>query len=183
MAKTKHSKKQKEEAKQTNRLLKGEVVSYIPLEPYDETDPNHAEYIKRDNYKSNETPEGRPTVMTKQVLSKLEFAFKIGASDRLACIFAGIGEATLYRYCENHPEFREQKENFKQTQSLNALRNIAVALNSGSVADSWTYLGKKLRKEFGNDKESPEDDRAYTIEEIEAISRGEFRVVRDNENK
>lgn len=170
--------KGKESRKQTKSLL-GEIVKFIPDEPYDESDPNHAEYIKRDNYKSYQNPEGRPTVMTKQVLAKLEWAFQIGASDRLACIFAGIHLSTLYRYCEKHPEFSEQKEDFKHLPSLNALKNIAVALKTGSVGDSWIYLAKKLRKEFGNDKEGPEDERAYTIEEIEAISRGEFRVVED----
>jgi hypothetical protein len=179
MAQTKRSKKQKEKAKKTEHLLMGEVMSYIPIEPFDESDPEHAEYIKRDRYYSNETPFGRPTVMTKQVLQKLEIAFKIGASDRLACYFAGISERTFYNYCEKYPDFMHQKEDFKQTPVFNSLRNIALAISSGSVSDSWQYLSKKQRKEFGNDKEGPEDERAYTIEEIEAIARGEFRVVED----
>lgn len=175
MAKTKRSEKQKKESEKKAKALK-EIVKYIPDEPFDENDPAHDEYIKRDNYKSSQTPNGRPTVMTKQVLLKLEFAFKLGAHDRLACIFAGIAMSTLYEYCKKHPEFSEQKEDFKASNEFNSLRNISMSIAAGNLADSWAYLEKKNRKEWGNAKEAPEDERAYTIDELEAIAKGEYTV-------
>lgn len=39
---------------------------------------------------------GRPTVMTPEVVLKLEEAFKVDATDEKACALAGIGESTYY---------------------------------------------------------------------------------------
>lgn len=59
-------------------------------------------------------PGGRPTVMTKDTLQKLEYAFALGSSDREACFYADIAMATLYTYQEKHPEFTERKAALKE---------------------------------------------------------------------
>ena len=51
---------------------------------------------------------GRPTVMTKEVLSKLEMLFAHGLTDREACLIADINPATLYNYCNENPEFSDK---------------------------------------------------------------------------
>lgn len=71
---------------------------------------------------------GRPTVMTKEVLQKLEQAWNIGATDRIACASAGIGEATLYNYLADHPEYVEIKEHCKSQIAIQALNNTAQAM-------------------------------------------------------
>ena len=48
---------------------------------------------------------GRPTIMTPQVLQKLELAFSYGCTDDEACFFADIAPATLYNYQKEYPEF------------------------------------------------------------------------------
>lgn len=77
---------------------------------------------------------GRHTIMTTEVLGKLEQAFKIGANDREACLFAGINPDTLYEYQKKHPEYTEQKEDWKRNPCLKAKNTIFKNLDDPSVA-------------------------------------------------
>jgi hypothetical protein len=52
---------------------------------------------------------GRPTVMTPEIIAKLEYVFALGGTDKEACLYADIGLETLYNYQRNHPEFAERK--------------------------------------------------------------------------
>src|SRR5918998_4282646 len=63
---------------------------------------------------------GRPTVITPEILAKLEYVFSLGGTDKEACFFADIGLETLYRYQRNHPEFGERKELLKSNPILKA---------------------------------------------------------------
>lgn len=71
---------------------------------------------------------GRPTVMTKDTLQKLEQAWMIGATDKIACASAGIAESTLYNYLVEHPEYVEVKEHCKSQIAIQALNNTAQAM-------------------------------------------------------
>lgn len=71
---------------------------------------------------------GRPTVMTKETLQKLEAAWNIGATDKIACASAGIAESTLYNYIVEHPEYMEVKEHCKSQIAIQALNNAAQAM-------------------------------------------------------
>lgn len=71
---------------------------------------------------------GRPTVMTKDTLQKLEQAWNIGATDKIACASAGIAESTLYNYLVEHPEYVEVKEHCKSQIAIQALNNTAQAM-------------------------------------------------------
>ncbi len=62
--------------------------------------------------------------MTPEVLAKLEEAFAWGCSDREACLWADIAEATLYVYQEKNPEFVERKEALKETPILEARKSV-----------------------------------------------------------
>lgn len=81
---------------------------------------------------------GRPTVMTKDTLQKLEQAWMIGATDRIACASAGIAEATLYNYLVDHPEYVEIKEHCKSQIAIQALNNTAQAMQ-GKAWDGKPY--------------------------------------------
>ncbi|KKQ73710.1 MAG: hypothetical protein US96_C0055G0009 [Candidatus Woesebacteria bacterium GW2011_GWB1_38_5b] len=94
---------------------------------------------------------GRPTVMTEEVLVKLKEAFMFDATDKEACIWAGIGEASLYRYQAENSEFREQKEAWKQNPVLKAKVTIYNNLNNVDIA-KW-YLERKAKNEFGTRQE------------------------------
>lgn len=55
----------------------------------------------------------RPTVMTDEVVQKLEYAFALGCSDEEACFYADIAKQTLYNYQDKFPEFLDRKESLK----------------------------------------------------------------------
>lgn len=92
---------------------------------------------------------GRPTIMTAETLSKLEHAFSLGCTDVEACIFADIGQTTLYEYQEKHPEFAERKAELKETPILKARMTVVDKLGESYVY-AMDYLKRKKRNEFGD---------------------------------
>lgn len=87
---------------------------------------------------------GRKSVMTKDILQKLEDAFTIGASDIQACYHAGISKQTLYNYQKKNPKFIDRKESLKEHVSLAAKMNIAKSITeSKALPDSWRWLEKR----------------------------------------
>lgn len=90
---------------------------------------------------------GRPTVMTPDVLQKLNQAFAFGASDSEACFYADIAPSTLYEYCNANPEFSERKEALKLKPILKARETVVKALDDPEHA-KW-YLSRKAKNEFG----------------------------------
>ena len=70
-------------------------------------------------------PRGRPTVMTKDVVNKLEEAFSFGASDVQACLYAEISTTTLYNYQKENPEYIDRKNVLKENIKMHAKLNIA----------------------------------------------------------
>lgn len=89
---------------------------------------------------------GRPTLMNDDTLNKLRTAFLMGCSDREACLFAEISTQTLYNYQEAHPEYIEQKEDWKENPLLKARSTVYLNLNDPKIA-AW-YLERKNKKEF-----------------------------------
>ena len=99
---------------------------------------------------SNKTKEerGRPTVMTQDTLTKLQYSFEIGASDREACLFAGISLATLYNYQIANPEYLEQKESWKEKPTFLARQSVIKQFQSGDGDLALKYLERKKKDEF-----------------------------------
>jgi hypothetical protein len=98
-------------------------------------------------------PVGRPPAIDDFVLSQLTNAFMNGATDAQACLYAGISPATLYRYEELHPEFRERKHLLKDNLVLRAKMNIGKAITEGKVSESLWYLERKAKDEFSTRSE------------------------------
>lgn len=55
----------------------------------------------------------RPTIMTDELVNKLEYAFALGCTDEEACFYADISKQTLYNYQDKFPEFVDRKEALK----------------------------------------------------------------------
>lgn len=55
----------------------------------------------------------RPTIMTDELVNKLEYAFALGCTDEEACFYADISKQTLYNYQDKHPGFVDRKEALK----------------------------------------------------------------------
>lgn len=91
---------------------------------------------------------GRPTVMTKDVLEKLEMLFAKGLTDREACLIADIHPSTLYNYCNENPEFFERKELLKEKPKITAKLNVAESIENKDIDLSKWYLERKAKDEF-----------------------------------
>src|SRR6187399_3578722 len=85
---------------------------------------------------------GRPTVMTDEVLRKLEEAFSMGCTDIEACLFADISKTTLYDYQKENPDFTERKEELKERPILLARTTVINSLEK-DVNSAWRYLERK----------------------------------------
>lgn len=80
---------------------------------------------------------GRPTVMTKDVLRKLEDAFMNAFTDEMACLYAGIGKTALYEYCKENPQFAERKETLKETPHLAAQKELVEGIKGNLSQARW----------------------------------------------
>ena len=70
------------------------------------------------------------------------------ATDKEACIFAGIAEKTLYNYQHKHPDFLQQKQVWKTEMVLRAREEVARAIETDARL-AFKYLERKLPQEFG----------------------------------
>ena len=110
---------------------------------------------------------GRPSVMTDEVLQKLEYGFMKGLTDDQACSYADIAPSTLYNYCAEHPKFLERKEQLKNSPSVKAKLNIVEAIEKGNAELSKWWLERKEKNEFSTKQEidaSVDEDVTITIE-------------------
>lgn len=94
---------------------------------------------------------GRPTVITPEIINKLEEVFAIGGTDNEACFYADIGKTTLYNYQQDHPEFVERKEALKERPILKARQTVVKALDNPQQAQ-W-FLERKVKNEFASRSE------------------------------
>ena len=97
---------------------------------------------------------GRKSIMTPEVVSKLEQAFSMGCSDLEACLFADISKQALYDYQEKNPEFTDRKAMLKQKMIFKARSVIAEALNNKDENTAKWLLERKLKDEFSTKTES-----------------------------
>jgi hypothetical protein len=89
---------------------------------------------------------GRPTVVTPEVLAKLEQAFGMGCSDKEACLYADISMDALYNHQNRNPHFAEWKAILKEKPVLKARNTVVTSLNDPENA-KW-YLERKTHGEF-----------------------------------
>ncbi len=97
--------------------------------------------------KKGKHPGGRPTVITPEVLSKLEYAFSRDCTDTEACFYAGISEAAFYHYQLEHPEFKERKEALKSKPVMQA-REVVIDGIVGKPAEIDPETRKIIRGEI-----------------------------------
>jgi hypothetical protein len=93
---------------------------------------------------------GRPTVMTPEVLQKLEEAFTMDFNDREACFHAGIGERTFYDHRDKNEDFRKKIDRWKNDMKMRSKKLLHLAINNGDVSTGKWYLEKKASDEYTN---------------------------------
>ena len=96
---------------------------------------------------TNPNGAGRPTVMTTEVIGKLEQVFSLDGSIKEACFFAGINPDTYYTWIKDKPEYSERFEALREKPILLARQTIVGNLKNPAGAQ-W-YLEKKRKAEFG----------------------------------
>ncbi len=90
---------------------------------------------------------GRPTVVTPEVVLKLEEAFALGCSDREACFFADISNDALYGYCKRNPGFTDRKEQLKERPIFLARKSLIDGVQEDPKL-ALAYLERKKKTEF-----------------------------------
>ena len=91
---------------------------------------------------------GRPTVMTNEVIAKLENAFAQGLNDTDSCILAGISRDSLYDYIKKEPTFATKKEELKRRPFLSCILKINAAIKMGDLTTARWYAERKGKDEF-----------------------------------
>ncbi len=97
---------------------------------------------------------GRPTVVTAEVLRKLEEAFTWGCSNREACLYADIGETTFYEYRAANSDFAKRIEVLRDSPKLKARAIINKKLNELDGDTAKWYLERKAKDEFSTKTEN-----------------------------
>lgn len=120
---------------------------------------------------------GRHSVVTPDVVGKLEEAFSIGCSDLEACLFAGISKQALYDFQARTLGYADRKAMLKEKLVLKARSVIANSLNNKDENTAKWYLERKKKDEFGTRTEVTGKDgetlQAPVINILPVIARGD----------
>ncbi len=94
---------------------------------------------------------GRKTVMTENVVNKLEQAFEWGCTDSEACVHAGISKQTLYNYGDKNKGFLDRKELLKETPVLKAKEIQYDELEKKSLSQANKVIDRKEGMKIKNE--------------------------------
>jgi hypothetical protein len=89
---------------------------------------------------------GRPTVMTPEIVAKLEQAFAIDATVEEACSYADISRDAFYDHLKREPRFSDRIAELRQRPVLKARQTVVKSLDTPQGAQ-W-YLARKRKNEF-----------------------------------
>lgn len=118
----------------------------------------------------------RPRKITKEIVAKLEQAYKVGANDFEACEYAGIERTTLYRYEKENPEFCNIKRQWKSRPTLKAKFTVYKSLDDPKIA--MDYL-KSRDDDFSTKVKQEVTGDISITPKIEILP---VKVVKPNEN-
>lgn len=86
---------------------------------------------------------GRPTKMTAEVVSKLEEAFRFGATISEACYLSCISREMFYQHFRSDLEFSDKIERARSWLAITAKHNLAVAIMNGDTKASVWLIEKR----------------------------------------
>lgn len=92
---------------------------------------------------------GRPTVMTPEVVAKLEQAFAIDATVEEACSYAEISRDAFYDYLKKKPKFSDRIEELRMRPILAARQRVVQGVKE-NYSNAMDYLKRKKKLEFGD---------------------------------
>lgn len=91
---------------------------------------------------------GRPSVITPDVLSKLEAAFCNDFTDQQALEHAGISSATYYRWLKYDAEFRERMRRAQNYPIILAKRAVIAAIKKGDGKLALRFLERRQSERY-----------------------------------
>lgn len=127
--------------------------------------------------KNKENSLWRPTVVTDQVVSKLEEGFSKGLTDVEACLYANISKKTLYRYIEKNPDFWHRKEELKQQPKMKAKLIINDKLDEKDDYNARWYLETKGKDEFSKKVETINENTNLNKDVTEELTEEQKRKI------
>lgn len=92
---------------------------------------------------------GRPTVITDDVVQKLENVFKLGVTDAVACNYAKIAERTFYDHLRSDEGFRSLIQAAKDYARILACSVVIDAIKNKDIQAAKWFLEKRYPEEFG----------------------------------
>jgi hypothetical protein len=98
---------------------------------------------------SNDFSKGRPTVITDEVVRKLEDAFREGFSVNTACELSGISRSTYYEHLNSNEAFSDKMVVARQWVNEKAKQVIIKAIDKDDIKAAQWWLERKARDEFG----------------------------------
>ena len=99
---------------------------------------------------------GRPSVITAEIIDKLETAFRMGVTDVVALSFAKLSPRTYYDRLSQDAEFKAKIEAAKHYSRLLAGSVVMKALHANDVKTARWWLQKKHPDEFDTRKAAVE---------------------------
>ena len=99
---------------------------------------------------------GRPTVITEEVVRKLESILQLGVSDGIACQYAQISRDAFYDHLKNDPAFSDRIQSAKDLITIAAGQVVVndITVNKDVASAKW-WLERKAPDEFGDKKSEP----------------------------
>jgi hypothetical protein len=106
---------------------------------------------------------GRPTVMTPEVVQKLEEVFAIDGTVEEACFYADIARQTYYEWIKENPAFNDRFTALRERPVLKARQTVVKSLDNPDNA--FRYLERKKKNEFSTRNEfTGKDGEALTLD-------------------
>lgn len=100
-----------------------------------------------------EKKEGRPTIITDEVVAKLELAFKEGANISEACLVSGISRNAYYDRINVDQKFSNKMSIAQDYVTVVAQKNISSRIVRGDPEASKWWLERKKKQEFSTRNE------------------------------
>jgi hypothetical protein len=120
--------------------------------------------------------EGRPTIVTPEVVAKLENAFAQGFTDTDACILADISRDCLYDYIKRVPSFATKREALRRRPFLSSVLGINKLIKAEDPTTLRWYAERKGKDEFSIRQESTGKD-GGAIEHKISVTQEELREM------
>jgi hypothetical protein len=125
---------------------------------------------------------GRPSKLNHSTVSKLEEAFKLGASVTEACRVSGLSRDTFYRHYNSNQDFSDKMEQARSWLLVLAKCNVATAIEKGDIKLSVWLLDKQSSLPLDSisdgmpDDEMSEENAKKRSEDLEKYVQARIRL-------